>query len=194
VLALLLCLVQATDGGLPTPGDVSRAFLDLPAISAGRPHTPERRAALERAFVDTLNGYLRISAPVGRGEERLELAVFRRANGTFIVGLVKGTRRWPGQDRLSFHEVRDGAWVDLTNEVLPAGATSDLLDERDGPFDETGHEWSLPQEGTTLTVVGLYERSHGLKTSRTRRFAWNRRAGVFTELGGKSPRTTPRGR
>lgn len=177
ISVVVLLLLTSTDGG--TPCDVSKAFLEMP-LQFGGPGSAERASTLTKAVVDVPNGYLSVRSDANPGPPILELAVFRRKRGTCIVGLKESDeRQFPPQATLNFYEVSNGRWTDITSEVLPKDVLTGLWDGSTCTRCERGISWSLPQEGTNVTVTGLVARNHGLDEVSTTTLRWDRERGVL---------------
>lgn len=121
---------------------------------------PHGEGSHPEALVDLGNGYLRIRDPgTGGGSLTQELALFRTAAGTHLVGVSLTRFDGVGSDcRLAFYDPADGQWSDLTSAVLPAVDLSLFLAENhDANRIEPGRGirgvailYSLPRTGTTL--------------------------------------------
>jgi hypothetical protein len=97
-----------------------------------------RRAKLDylRSFAeveDTANGYLK--GGCDGGQACLTMALFKRPNGTYLVGVAT-------EHEMSFEhyflDYADGKWSDVTNQIVPEFSKS--------------HIYELPRVGTTVAV------------------------------------------
>ena len=82
---------------------------------------------------DTANGYLRGGADAGQGG--LEMTLFKRPNGTYIVGLYSFNEM---SDDFYFLEYENGKWFDISKQIVP---------------DYGKYRWyEFPRYGTTVKV------------------------------------------
>jgi hypothetical protein len=87
---------------------------------------------------DTANGYWKSGCD--GGQNCLTMALFKRPNGNYIVGLQSEFEL--GSDNY-FLEYRGGKWFDLTKQVIPN-------------FSKNNY-YELPQKGTT---IGVYKKQN----------------------------------
>jgi len=106
---------------------------------------------------DVPNGYLRLE---GTWEGFTEVALFRKADGSALIGVIR-SECGPGcQQQVRFLEWGGAAWRDLTGEVLPEVTPAMLAaayGAKKGPGDENfGQDvpavYVLPRRGTTVRI------------------------------------------
>lgn len=87
---------------------------------------------------DVANGYLKLE---GMWEGWVEIAIFKKADGTYLVA-VSQVGCGPGcEGGLMFLSHNKGRWTDVTDEVFPAD-----------PFSADGY-FQLPRTGTTIRLL-----------------------------------------
>jgi hypothetical protein len=82
---------------------------------------------------DTANGYWKSSCD--GAQSCLEMALFKRPNGTYIVALTVTAEM---QDENRFLEYRNGKWFDVGAQVVPGYSRKNI--------------YELPRKGTTVQV------------------------------------------
>ena len=132
-----------------TPSPLMAAYLSVPAEylifdQCDAASTEDRECMVYRAHYLTLrggpvddraNGYFRIDGE--NVDPTIELALFRRTDGTSVVAVYTGQTLF---DRTSFLERgRDGAWIDVSNTLVP-------------DYSNTTRRYALPRQGTRITV------------------------------------------
>ncbi|NTV80512.1 MAG: hypothetical protein HGA24_03715 [Candidatus Aminicenantes bacterium] len=111
-----------------------------------------------KPHVDLQNGYLKIvDRGTGGGSVVHELAFLRTNEGTDIIGVNLFEHDGLGPTcTLRFYKLKDGQWMDVTNDVLPKVDLSHFLDE---PYvSKHGQKMELRPEGIAfvyeLDIVG----------------------------------------
>lgn len=89
------------------------------------------------AVVDIPNGYLHAIGDGAQGP--LWVCVFRRSDGTHLVGVKSQSPDTDEWVELRFHRLVDGRWADVTREVLPDPVRGD-------------RRYDMPRYGTTIHV------------------------------------------
>ena len=82
---------------------------------------------------DTVNGYLEGGGEAGQGG--ITMALFKRPNGTYIVGVETAGEMY---EHNYFLEYRNGRWYDISAKVIPQFSKNKL--------------YSLPRYGTKIEV------------------------------------------
>jgi len=90
------------------------------------------------AVVDVKNGYL--LAPGDGAQMSLIVCLFKRHDGTYIIGV--DATYWEGADysRLNFYRYDNGNFIDVTKSVVPVALPEE-------------HWYELPRYGTTIRVA-----------------------------------------
>lgn len=100
-------------------------------------------------IADIKNGYLRLEG-VEVGDGWVEIALFKKTDGAYIVALSQVTNADSLQGEIIFLTFNNGKWTDVTQQYapkLPAKAVSEDLEAY----------WKLPRVGKTLIFVNTNE-------------------------------------
>lgn len=105
-------------------------------VSRDEPDSEKAHAKYLEAFLeveDTANGYLK--GGCDGGQECITMALFKRPNGTYIIGVETYNTM---TEYNYFLEYRNGKWYDISSKVVPQFSKNKL--------------YSLPRYGTTIEV------------------------------------------
>lgn len=119
-----------------TPKTVRDFFMLLPEKYFEVGCCEDTKESYLKAYLDvedTANGYMKGGAEAGQGG--FEMALFKRPNGDYLIGLYSFGEMW---DDFYFLEYRGGKWFDVSKKVIP---------------DYGKYRWyELPRNGTTVKV------------------------------------------
>lgn len=91
---------------------------------------------------DTKNGYIKGSCD--GAQSCMEMALFKRPDGTYIIGLATAAEM---VNDYYFLDYKDGSWTDLSTQVIPAFNKKNM--------------YELPRFGTTVKVFAKKVIEHG---------------------------------
>lgn len=136
------------------PRTVTEFYLKLPAKHLQILEAiPNRRSLIKTE--DTANGYLRLE-PKDR-ESWGEIALFKRANGSYIVAVTEYNCAPVCDGNLTFLDYKNGKWKEL--ELLPRYTTGDLRTAFHGATGRQPNEdelneqvFELPRKGREITL------------------------------------------
>lgn len=169
ILAGLVCLlgVGAHAQG-KQPRTVRDFFMLLPAKYFGIECCPEpqnQRKAKERylktylTVEDTANGYM--SASADAAQEGFTMALFKRSNGTYLIGLYTIGEGGPEDTPWTiFLDYSKGEFKEVSTSVVEG-------------HDKTKFIYELPRKGTTVTVFEKAEEGDWYKGKKLRELVWN---------------------
>lgn len=102
-----------------------------------------------RAVEDLQNGYMEAGGDGAQGA--FKMAIFKRPNGKYLVGLNSFSET---ADTYRFLEFENGKWADISIEVVPEYSSTNI--------------YELPREGTTIPVYAkvIVEQREGFEVSK----------------------------
>lgn len=123
--------------------------------------TKERRKLVQT--LDVANGYLYLSGEKAMPEWEgwAEVALFKKTNGEYVVGVVDGSCATICYSGVEFLEYKNGKWSEVTKQVLPEITDQMTLNRYkklfpdDAEYNEQNPpyiNYELPQKGTTVKV------------------------------------------
>jgi len=132
---LLFLLLTLSVAAIP---DTPREFFMLLPTKYFKVVSGSKEAYLKSHLVvdDPANGYLSASGDAGQGG--FVMALFRKKDGTYLVGLNSSGEMW---DDYSILQYANGKWRDVSSEVIPQYSK-----------DKAYH---FPRHGTTVVVEQL---------------------------------------
>ncbi len=149
IFAVVICLFSFSnlaEAQTGQPKTVRDFFMLLPpkyfeAGSCGDPKTSAAQCRMDTEnylkhyldVEDTANGYMMGGAEGGQGG--FEMALFKRPNGKYVVGLYSFGEMW---DDFYFLEYKNSKWYDISRRVVPGYGKNKWYD--------------LPRNGTTVEV------------------------------------------
>ena len=145
-----------------TPRTIEDFYLLLPAkYIAPLAKIKDRRKLIKT--LDVANGYLYLSGEgaMSDWEGWAEIALFKKTNGDYIVGVVDGSCATMCYSGVEFLEYKNGKWTEVTNRVLPDISEQMVLDKYKKLFPESREynrenppylNYELPRRGTTVIV------------------------------------------
>ncbi len=112
---------------------------------------------------DVANGYLYLSGEkaIPGWEGWAEIALFKKTNGEYVVGVVDGSCATICYSGVEFLEYKNGKWSEITSRVLPEISDEMILSRYKKLFpDSTEYSqgdppytnYELPQKGTTIKM------------------------------------------
>lgn len=140
-----------------TPKTVVDFYLLLPAKYI----TPLAKVKKRDALIETrdvANGYLKLAnnGVAADWEGWAEIALFKKADNNYVVGVVNGECATICTSGVEFLEYQNGKWREVTARVMPKISNKMIVDayrkqlpeETDPPY--TSYE--LPQQGTVMRL------------------------------------------
>lgn len=145
-----------------TPKTVTDYFMIFPSsdyaknLQGEELKTDAEIAAFRKSIIkieDIRNGYLRLE---GGWEGWGEFALFKKADGTYLIANTVVECAPVCSGTLAFHEYKDGKWNDVSSNVFPAPDNDEVtaamkrakLDD-----DSVFMLYTLPRKGTEITAV-----------------------------------------
>lgn len=112
---------------------------------------------------DVANGYLYLSgaSAMPDWEGWAEIALFKKSNGEYVVGVVDGSCATMCYSGIEFLEYQNGKWTEVTSRVLPDISERMVLEKYKKLFPEDTDynaenppylNYELPRKGTTVVV------------------------------------------
>lgn len=159
---LLACSAATVSAQKKTPRTVEDFYLLLPAKYIQPLASVKDRKKLIKTR-DVANGYLYLSGESAKvdWEGWAEIALFKKTNGDYIVGVVDGSCATICYSGVEFLEYKNGKWSAVTAKVLPEISDEMILarykkllpdsteyDQQNTPYTN----YQLPQKGTTVKV------------------------------------------
>lgn len=160
-LTILLCaanLIAAQNA----PKTVEDFYMALPAkYISPLGEIKDRRKLIKTS--DIANGYLYLSGEkaMPAWEGWAEIALFKKTNGEYLIGVVDGSCATFCYSGVEFLEYKNGKWINVTSKVLPEISDKTILDRYkkirpdSDEYDEQNPphtNYELPQKGTTVKV------------------------------------------
>jgi hypothetical protein len=135
-------------------------YMSIPDEYLSRDMLPDRKKGI--SIEDVKNGYLKITGP---WEGFAEIALFKKSNGDYLIGLTVANCGPGCEQEIHFLENNGGKWTDKTKEVLPTISNSTLEGEykkkKSAGDPQTLSEapalYMLPRYGTTIQIVAQPE-------------------------------------
>lgn len=160
-LLLLLLLTLSASAQPRTP----REFFQLLPSQYFTVENGSKEAFLKRQVLvdDPANGYLSASGDAGQGG--FVLALFKRSNGSYLVGLNSNGEMW---DKYYILQYANGKWRDVSAQVIPEYSKDKA--------------YRFPRQGTSVVVEQLrFEEGVPMPTGKKLyTLAWNRNKFVIS--------------
>ncbi|HMT07297.1 MAG TPA: hypothetical protein PKA82_04780 [Pyrinomonadaceae bacterium] len=150
-------LKTVTDYYLAMPGDLYSTDINGDKVTAKAALTKHRRSLIK--IEDIKNGYLRLEGP---WEGWADIALFKRTNGSYIVGQAETGCGPACTGSIKFWSVANGKWSDFTKSVfaeLKDAEAAKLFntirsaDDETATTDNFSFYYLLPREGTTIKAA-----------------------------------------
>lgn len=164
ILAIMLTLgaISSASAQKKTPRTVEDFYLLLPAKYIQPLAAMKDRRKLIKTQ-DIANGYLYLSGEKAAAgwEGWAEIALFKKTNGEYVVGVVDGDCATMCYSGVEFLEYKNGKWTEVTSRVLPEISDEMILSRYKKLFPgDTEYEqgnppytnYELPRKGTTIRL------------------------------------------
>lgn len=159
---LMLCAAVLMAAQSKQPRTVEDFYLALPAKYIQPLAKVKDRKKLIKTS-DAANGYLYLSGETAMPEWEgwAEIALFKKTNGEYLVGVVDGDCATMCYSGVKFLEYKNGKWTEATSKVLPEITDKMNLDRYRQIFpNSTDYDaqnppfinYQLPQKGTTVKL------------------------------------------
>ncbi|GEM_PF-2051446 len=140
-----------TDFYLLLPGEFFSTTVEGKTVKGKANLEKVRRSIIETE--DIKNGYLNL----GRYSEGWgEVAIFKKKNGTYIVGVAESVCG-PGCDgTVKFFTYQNSKWTDVTDEVFPTLNENEIksaFENAGAEYDASGNYFLLPRVGRTVKMA-----------------------------------------
>lgn len=165
----IVSLVIALQAQTKQPRTMRELFMALPAryfsiecCSGGRT-IKERKEQYLKTYLeidDAANGYFKAG---GDGaQDAIVMARFKRSDGSYLVGVYTEGEGGVGDTPWTiFLSYRNGRWSDVSRQVVRGYA-------------KTHYIYTLPREGTIVTVYGTDENAEGYRGKKLYDLRWNK--------------------
>jgi hypothetical protein len=162
VLLAIFCFALTAAAQSGAPKTVEDFYMLLPAKYIQPLAAVKDRRKLVKTR-DIANGYLYLSgeSSMPDWEGWAEVALFKKTNGDYLIGVVDGSCATFCYSGVEFLEYKNGKWTEATAKVLPEITDKMTLDRYKEIFpDSTEYDarnpphtnYELPQKGTTVKV------------------------------------------
>lgn len=144
------------------PKNIADYYMLLPAKYIGVLERHKNRKSFIK-IQDIPNSYLRLAPTKGMidWEGSAEIALFKKTNGEYIVGVVDGNCATVCYSGIEFLTYRNGKWTEVTKQVMPEITDKMILDAYkskepdDNDYSLENPPWTnyaLPRKGTAVKV------------------------------------------